>query len=240
MKKNTRIDSEEMIDSGLQHNTTNEIPDDAAMATTHAAMLGVWDKEADRFWVRNNLMLIANGLLLGGAVSADQDLKIKVLICFFGLFFSWSWLLMNKKSGHYVARWRPVIERYEEEMLKRPSFPVLPLTSVRPDKEASISKSFNERLKKFVAVKRTRRGAGGIMQVVILGFICAWGIFAIFYGFNLTRPLHTNLPQNNQPVIMQSAEIKQKVKHGEEAITPHSVKPPAAKPNKTTQKGTSQ
>lgn len=239
MKKNTRLDSKETLDSALQHDTTNGIPNDAAMATTHAAMLGVWDKEADRFWVRNNLMLIANGLLLGGAVSADQDPKIKVLICFFGLFFSWSWLIMNKKSGHYVARWRPVIERYEEEMLKRPSFPILPLTSVRPDKEAPISKSFKERLKTIAAIKRTRRGAGGIMQVVILGFICAWGIFAIFYGFNLTRPLPTDLPQN-QPRIMQSAEIKQKVKHGEETVTPPGVKPSAAKPNKTTSKGTSQ
>lgn len=241
MEKNKSLDSNETASVAIpQQNATKKIPDDIAMATTHAAMLGVWDKEADRFWVRNNLMLIANGLLLGGAIAADPNPQIKVLVCSLGFFFSWSWLIMNKKSGHYVARWRPVIERYEAEMLKRPSFPVLPLTYVRPDKEASTPRSFSERLKILAGIKRTRRGAGGIMQIVIIGFLCAWVIFGLFYGFNLTRPLATNRSNIQAGNTQKPIKINQKSKYSEVVVTPARVQPPPPKPKKITEKGASQ
>lgn len=240
MGKNTNLESKDTIVAMPQQNVPKEVPDDAAMATTHAAMLGVWDKEADRFWVRNNLMLIANGLLLGGAISADQNPTIKILICFFGIFFSWSWLLMNKKSGHYVARWRPVIERYEAEMLKRPSFPVLPLTDVRPDKEASTTRSFSDKLKIFAAIKRTRRSAGKIMQVVIIGFLCAWGVLGIFYGFNVNPQLTNNRSNIQTEEMKKSKKINQEVKYSKVIDTPFGAQLPFPKPKKNTEKGASQ
>lgn len=190
--------SEPVPESALHQEPDKATPDDVAMATTHAAMIGIWDKEADRFWVRNNLMLIANGLLFGGAIAAGQDPTTKFLVCLFGLFFSWMWLIMNRKSGHYVVRWRPVIEMYESEMLKRPSFPVLPLTHVRPDREASkLPKSISDWFQILAGVKRTRMSAGKIMRIVIIGFIIAWIILGFLYGLSLANSPAENISDNS-------------------------------------------
>lgn len=145
-----------------------------AMAIEHAAMLAVWDKEADRFWVRSNLMLLVNGALLGAVAAANQPAITKIVFGVFGLFFSWSWLLLNNKSGYYVSRWRPVIEQYEKHMISTTCFPILPLTSVRPDEEAFQSHGVRGAVQVLLGRKTPRADAGTIMHYIVLGFVMSW------------------------------------------------------------------
>lgn len=173
--------------------------DDNAMATEHAAMIDLWDDEADRFWVRNNLLLVTNGVVLGAAVAADQNLSIRLATCAFGAYLSIVWLLMNSKGGYYVSRWRPVIERYEEHMLRRPSFPLLPLRNVRPDHEAIEAASLRDWWRLLSGARTPRMDAGEIMHCVILGFLAAWvALGSIYIGMALRPPISPTSPNGNQ------------------------------------------
>src|SRR5690349_276885 len=92
-------------------------------ALAYAALVGIWDKEADRFWVRSNLMRLINGALLGFTVGAETPPFIRIVVSLFGLYFSLVWVLMNNKGGYYVSRWRPMIEEFESVLRLRLGFP---------------------------------------------------------------------------------------------------------------------
>lgn len=154
---------------------------DEAMAMLHATSVGIWDKEADRFWVRSNLMFLANGALLSVAGALQQPLPIRIITVAVGLFLAWSWLLINNKGGYYVSRWRPVIEDIEQHMSRRDSFPVTPLRTVRPDPEVFLDYDLKDVWS--IALGRTtpRMDAGEIMHMVIVGFILAWLGLGAYY-----------------------------------------------------------
>lgn len=152
-----------------------------ALATTHATATAIWDKEADRFWVRSNLMLIVGGILLGASISQDIAPEVKVFASAFGLYFSWIWMLLNRKGAHYVARWRPMIVALEKSMLDTGAFPVLPLSSVQADKDQPKQPmTLAERANVLLGRAKPKIGAGGLLHYIIVGFLVTWAALLLF------------------------------------------------------------
>jgi hypothetical protein len=159
--------------------------DDEAAAIVHQTFVSVWDREADRFWVRNNLLLLVNGALLSVAATTDAPRGLQLILCGFGFYFSVHWLLINGKGAYYVGRWRPAIETYERFLSARPTFSGLPLSSVRPDSEVFQSgTSLRQRWQLLRGTHAPVRETGALMQAIILGFVLAWVCLAAFFSLH--------------------------------------------------------
>ena len=169
--------------------TASAVPfDDQAAAIVHQTYVGVWDREADRFWVRNNLLLLVNGALLSIAATADVPRGLRLVLCGFGVYFSLHWVLINAKGGHYVSRWRPAIEAYEASLSKRPIFQGMPLSTVRPDSEVFAGPvSLGQHLKVLRGACAPRRETGQLMHAIIVGFVLAWASLGLFYSVYDTK-----------------------------------------------------
>jgi hypothetical protein len=146
-------------------------PHPEGYALVYQAVLNIWDREADRFWVRNNLLLLVNGVLLGVATAATGPPMLRIASALFGVFLSIQWLMMNAKGGYYVSRWRPIIERMERTFPNSLS-PVRPLNDVRPDGEVFSSRA--RFLKLLRGTATPRRDTGSIMHAIILAFVAIW------------------------------------------------------------------
>ena len=188
--------------------------DDQAAAIVYSAYLGVWDREADRFWVRSNLLLLVNGALLGVVAGAQTPSRLKLIVCAFGVYFSIHWLLLNGKGLYYVARWRPAIEAYERMLLERPSFSSLPLLTVPPDEVAlTPAQTWAERLAILAGRRPPVRTASSLMHAIVLGFVVAWlALAAYFAGSAIDAKSHdrTSSPpgtaQPNEPTQSHSRD----------------------------------
>ena len=55
----------------------------------------LWDKEADRFWARNNVFLVVNSALLIVVSGFVQEPILCIIVSSFGVVFSLDLLLLN-------------------------------------------------------------------------------------------------------------------------------------------------
>ncbi|MCP4303509.1 MAG: hypothetical protein GY788_01220 [bacterium] len=149
---------------------------DEAVAIVYASLLQMWDSEADRFWTRNNLLLLINGALLGLFGTFEAPRLITVLACAFGIYFSWLWMFLNKKGEYYVARWRPTIVEYEAFLASELGTPPLALTSVGADAEVfrNLPSTVRGRISRATGLSYPRQETSKTMQLIILGFVVAW------------------------------------------------------------------
>ncbi len=149
---------------------------DEAVAIVYASLLQMWDSEADRFWTRNNLLLLINGALLGLFGTFEAPRLITVLACAFGIYFSWLWMFLNKKGEYYVARWRPTIVEYEAFLASELGTPPLALTSVGADAEVfrNLPSTVRGRISRATGFSYPRQETSKTMQLIILGFVVAW------------------------------------------------------------------
>ena len=169
--------------------------DEEAAAIIYASLVAVWDKEADRFWVRSNLLLIVNGALFGLITASSTPQILRASGCLFGLYFSFYWLLMNDKGGYYVGRWRPVIEAYEQKLRQRLTFHDLPmpLSTVRSDSEVlSPPRGIRQRWGVMSGKRPPTKSTSGIMRSIIVGFMIAW--VALFALIVRDGPLESQAP----------------------------------------------
>ena len=105
------------------------------------AALASWDKELDRYWIRNNILLALNGGMLA-LIASGQATSLRVPPrAYWGSFSPAPGALLNRQGRFYTYRWRPVIEQYERELNARGAFRHLPLlftgTSPHPDSASS-------------------------------------------------------------------------------------------------------
>ena len=117
-------------------NSEREQSDEPA-AAVYAAMLALWDKEADRYWTRNNILLALNAGMLGLVATGQASQIIRGAACLLGAFLAGTWIFLNRQGRYYTYRWRPVLEQYERELQARKAFANLPFlftgTPGRPD-----------------------------------------------------------------------------------------------------------
>ncbi len=79
----------------------------------------LWDKEADRFWTRNNILLLVNGGLIA-LLSTIKLLEVILLISVFGILLSILWMWINTISKYYLNRWKPILKSFEKEWTVKP------------------------------------------------------------------------------------------------------------------------
>lgn len=73
----------------------------------------LWDKEADRFWARNNVFLVVNSALLIVVSVFVQEPIVCIIVSFFGVVFSLFWYRVNLMGKYYLDRWKPILEKLE-------------------------------------------------------------------------------------------------------------------------------
>lgn len=166
--------------------------DDVAAAEVHATYIAIWDREADRFWVRSNLMLLVNGALLGVVTGAQTPSALKLFLCAFGVYFSIHWLLVNGKGAYYVGRWRPAIEKYERSLAHRGPFSHLPLSTVAADPVVIVpAKTAAERLGILRGSRPPVRDAAMLMHAIILGFVAVWISLGVYFAVVAAEKVQT-------------------------------------------------
>lgn len=75
----------------------------------------MWDKEADRFWARNNIFLLLAGALTVLLTAASLSSAIRSLVSVLGVLFTYIWMRVNQRGKFYLDRWKPIIEDLEEK-----------------------------------------------------------------------------------------------------------------------------
>ena len=108
-----------------------------SLAIIWAGLVAMWDHEADRFWVRNNVLMIANGVLIGYFVQNhdNQTAAFNRSLVALGVVLGAIWLIVNLKGSYYVNRWRPAIEKYEAFLASSDyDFGPMPMSVVRSDR----------------------------------------------------------------------------------------------------------
>ena len=75
----------------------------------------IWDKEADRFWTRNNIFLIVNSALLIVVSSFVQEPIVCIIVSVFGIIFSFFWYRINKMGKYYLDRWKILLSKLEHD-----------------------------------------------------------------------------------------------------------------------------
>lgn len=177
--------------NGPDERRTDATSDEAA-AIAYATLVSVWDKECDRFWARNNLLLLLNAALLGLIGGATSSVLVRATVCAFGVYFSCYWLLLNSKGRYYTYRWRPIIEAYEAELKGTATFRRLPLpfSSVVPDHLAYRKIGpWTDMWALIVGRRPPDRDAGSLMTAIALGFVVAWLLLLVvllFVAFSST------------------------------------------------------
>lgn len=83
----------------------------------------LWDKEADRFWTRNNILLLVNGGLIA-LLSTIKVLEVILIISILGILLSILWLWINTISKYYLNRWKPILVEIEK------TWPVKPISQI--------------------------------------------------------------------------------------------------------------
>ncbi len=139
------------------------------VAAIYTAVLSLWNSECDRFWTRSNIFLIVNGALLTAFAAFSSDIFARGTLATVGLYTSIIWLLLNKKSAHYVSRWRPVLEALELRL------PAAPLRAVPPDSMASKEDwTLPGAIALFLGHRTPRASTTHLMSWTIRGFVVVW------------------------------------------------------------------
>jgi hypothetical protein len=168
------------------HHGAIPAPEAVDIAGVYATVVSVWDNEADRFWMRNNILLVLNGALFGFATTSNIAWQLRIFGCLLGIYVSLCWILLNAKGSYYVYRWRPAIEAIEVEIGKRPGFEKvgLPFTAVPIDEHAlEAADTFRAKRDVLLGRRPPKVDAAGMMRLIILGFIIAWASLTIFTLF---------------------------------------------------------
>ncbi|MEW5859995.1 MAG: hypothetical protein AB1861_21845 [Cyanobacteriota bacterium] len=173
-----------------------------ALAIIYQTLVGIWDKEADRFWLRNNLFLLINGGLLAAFTTIPGASGAKFVISLFGIYFSALWALVNKKGAYYVHRWRPAIENFESILRHDMALTTTPLTDVRPDPEVFVQRRrtgqwFTILFDRSIPAATTTE----LMRWAILGFLAAW---VVLFTLNIIELSTSTFFANAQPTPVQS------------------------------------
>lgn len=77
------------------------------------AVANLRESESDRFWSRNNVLLVVNGGLLVLLARVDLDVILGMLTAFLGLVLASIWLRVNRVGKQYVDRWEPILLKLE-------------------------------------------------------------------------------------------------------------------------------
>lgn len=73
----------------------------------------LWDKEADRFWARNNVFLVVNSALLIVVSAFVEEPIVCIIVSSFGVVFSLFWYRVNLMGKYYLDRWKPILKQLE-------------------------------------------------------------------------------------------------------------------------------
>lgn len=76
----------------------------------------IWDSECNRFWVRSNVFLIFNGILITFLTTRSNTSFLTIFGSLSGLIISIIWYRVNVKGKWYIDRWRPVIIEIEKNL----------------------------------------------------------------------------------------------------------------------------
>ncbi len=83
-------------------------------------IINIWDKEADRFWMRNNVFLTINGAILLFITSFSKDNLIAIIVSIFGMVLCGIWLDVNIIGKYYLDRWKTPLKQIEKQWHIKP------------------------------------------------------------------------------------------------------------------------
>lgn len=130
----------------------------------------IWDKEADRYWMRNNIFLIVNSALLIVISSSVQNFLLCMIVSIFGIIFSFYWYRINLMGKYYLDRWKFILDKLEIN-------DDINIFGVELQK---IQKSFKEPMK--------YKATSTYMRYVNFLFAIMWFILFIFYIISIINP----------------------------------------------------
>ncbi len=123
------INPGEVVKSTKENKTQNELDQEEHV---WAAIMQTWDKEADRFWTRNNVFLTINGAMLVFVTSFSTDLKINLLVTIFGMIFCIIWMRVNQIGKYYLDRWKEPLKKIELDWHIKPITRINELATEHP------------------------------------------------------------------------------------------------------------
>ena len=98
-----------------QNNSTDKL--DPLYLEIWKAALEAWDKEADRFWTRNNVFLMLCTALIAILIAVNLEVIIRLAVSVLAMLFSYIWLKVNRRGKYYLDRWKKVIIPIEKKFL---------------------------------------------------------------------------------------------------------------------------
>lgn len=88
-----------------------------------SSVSALWDKEADRFWSRNNIFLMVNGgiiLFTLSSISGKTTHLFALISTLLGVCLAYIWLRVNKVGKYYLDRWKPILKKIERDCIFKP------------------------------------------------------------------------------------------------------------------------
>lgn len=105
----------------------------------------MWDAEANRFWMRNNIFILVNSGLIAVQTSLNTGFTIKSLLAIVGIIFVSIWIQINRLGKFYLDRWKHIATCIEDKL-------EMGIISALPSKKPASTKKFEIVLWVFLIV----------------------------------------------------------------------------------------